>query len=591
VVTRYIFSEPKEVELATDHFEILPIHPRDIIRPPNASSVKDADWMGDWSVVPLSAVRSRMERGIYYGTDADAAIAWLEGEQESQAPSGPTPATIPSVLAGGSGVTRGQGRQESPANPDIIEIEWWGMFDLKSDGKEVPCVINLLVKTDRTEPGLAMADDALVVRVSRNPYYHQKKPYGSFTPNKRRGTMDGLSISEVASRHSAFEDRAAALAMAAMEAEVSPPLLVGDEAQVTDDEISGPLFGRNIRTARVDQMAYLTSPSKSQQAFAMAEYMERKSAENIGLTEVNAAPRVAAAGIMEATQREDLRLLAYLTSFEDGMMRPCAEIAYACARQFKRKEVVVKTLGTNANGHLIYGPASVRPTDLATEIRFEPTLVRKLKQKMFETQFIMNWWDRMSMANMAGMQSGEGKMFDLARAAKRVMSTALGWQDASKIVLPSADRTKLKTAEEEYRMFAMGERPGVQDGENIMLHTRAHARQIARARAEGWRPEDIQALVDHFHDTSERLYAMIERSTPDADLIMEQLLAQIGFGGEQSSRPGFGQREGSQNGSQTSGGGGAGYASPDSPAKGGPLVRRPGGVNAASSAVPSGGRS
>lgn len=144
------------------------------------------------------------------------------------------------------------------------------------------------------------------------------------------------------------------------------------------------------------------------------------------------------------------------------------------------------------------------------------------------------------------------------------------------MVLSASDPSKMKTAEEEYRMFAMGERPGVQDRENLMLHVRAHARQIERAQAEGWRAEDIQALIDHFHDTSERLYAQIERATPDAAMIMEQLLAQMGFqpgGLPASSRPGQGQRGGPQ-------GGGRGYASPQSPMGGGPLLRRPDGVGA-----------
>lgn len=585
-VTRYTFSEAKAVELAQDHFKIIPIHPRDVIRPPAAGSVEEAEWFGDWSPVTLSEVRSRIARGIYQGTDAEEAEEWLEQEQEKMPARSGMPAALDANV-NEKGMVRGMARQNSPANPDIIEIEWWGNFDIESNGKEVPCVIRMLVKTDRNKPALTLPEECLVVNVSRNPYYHQRKPYGSFTPNKRRNSMDGLSISEVASRHSKFEDAAAALAMAAMTNEVSPPLEVGDRAEISDEEISGPLFGRNLRVRELGNLQFLQTQGRSQQAFAMAEYMERKSAENIGLTEVNAAPRVAAAGIMEATQREDLRLLAYLTSFEDHYLRPCAEMGYACARQYKRKEVVVKTLGTNANGHLIYGPASIRPTDLVTEIRFEPVLTRKLKQKIYEVQFLMNWWDRMFAANMAGEQMGKGPMFDLPFAARRVMATGLGWLDSAKIVMDAQDPAKLKTAEEEYRMFAMGERPGIQDRENSMLHLRAHARQIQRAEAEGWRPENMQALIDHYHDTAERMYAQIERATPDAGQIMEQLLAQMGMGEQpQSSRPGMGQRNKPQ-GPQA---GGQGYASPDSGMKDGPLLRRPMGVTAGASATPSSGR-
>ena len=583
--TQYIFSEPEDVALAVDKLRVELIHPRQFLRPPTASTLPKASWCGDWSFAPLSEIQGRIERDEYAGADLEDAMEWLTSQKEAKgsAGSGATTRALTTVMGQGSDL-RGESAQQAQNDPDIAVLEWWGNFDIKSNDHPVPCVITALVATDKGQPMLANDSSVFIVRVERNPYFHQLKPYLSFTPRKRRGSLDGISISEVAGKHSFYEDEAGALGLTGMYGETIPALKVGDGAEIGDDELTGMIHGRNLRVADITQLEYLTPPSRSQNAFAIAEFFERKSAQNVGLSEVNSAPRVAAAGIMEATQQEDLKLLTYLKNFEDCWMRPLAQMGYALLAQFMTAERNIKMLGVK-EGHLVPDIRTIKPTDLTVGIRFEPMLTRKLKERIFETQFLMNWWDRMEASNMGHEAAGRGPLFDSALAATKIMSGALGWTDAKKIVLTLNDPSKLRTAEEENRMIAMGERPGVQRGENYMMHLRGHMRHAESAAGQEMHPEDHQYLVDHIWDTQEEIYRLMESQMPGAGDIVKQMVMQE-MGDNQPSRPGRQGDQEAQGGQKGKGppgqGGGRGTASAASGNSGGPKLRRPDGVGASS---------
>ena len=180
---------------------------------------------------------------------------------------------------------------------------------------------------------------------------------------------------------------------------------------------------------------------------------------------------------------------------------------------------------------------TVRPTDVVADLRFEPTVGRKLVQKAFQNQQLVNWWDRAVQMNMAGAQMGTGEMFDLNEMAQRIFRDGFGIVDTHNLILDKGDAESLRTVTEEHRLFAMGEKLDPQPGEKTYLHISGHIQFLQEGGADAWSPPNRRALIEHIYSTVDEFYREVEAALPGTgDIIAAQVTQQLQAAGLESER-------------------------------------------------------
>lgn len=527
--TRYNFSDPEEKERVSTRYERLGVHLLDFRIEETSDSIQDAGWCGDYNYPTEQEVNDLVTRGDY---DREAVAQFN---------------AIRSDMAGlkdeahlhQQGVLRRTGRQQpigaSPdAGPHVYQFarfEWWGDFQIKSDGPFVPCVITTLYPAENQQPLLSVPHGrGVVVRVSRNPYYHQKKPYLYLPCIKRAGEFYGMGVGEVTSRHSHLEDELATAALMAAQLGASPPLMVDERAGLSTEDIPGFLPGATLTPDNLEGLAFLQVPRTAQEALLAAQWFENKGKRVAGFGEQMTAPRVAAAGVVKTAQEEDLHLIKYVDAWETCFIVPCAQMVHGLNKQFMTEERKIQILG--AAGIEAPDIRTVRPDDIAVDLRFEATASRKLVQKAFQNQQLLNLLDRGVAMNVQRAMMGQPPVIDEVELMKVVFADGYGIRAFERILIPSADPRSLRTFSQEHVLFVKGERPGVQRGENTIMHLQGHILFVQAGGTAAWRPEDRQAFMDHVYDTLEEFQRQFESSMPGVQQMVQGITAEMGqYGG------------------------------------------------------------
>lgn len=582
---RLVFDEPKEIEQAIDKLEVTPVSVYDFRCPDNADDIESASWCGDYSYPTNADVLAAVERGEYDEAAVNKAMDWLSNQKpDERAPvGGSTPGfRVGRTESGVLSVDRAS-PEDSPNIEEFCAFEWYGLFDIDEDGIPKPCLVTILLPAHDNRPhfGTVGAMTSWVVRLQRNPFFHQKKPYVFHPVRKEHGTVYSMSIMDLSARQSRYEDEMWTLGLTGAMLESSPPLEIGEAADITADELDGFLPGKRIPVEQTGSIKSIDLGRGSGVAAQWATVMEQKGTDLVGLGGREAAPRVAAAGILDQASKEDLRTLMYVNSYEQYFLMPLFEFAHAYNKQYMTEERAVRTLGVR--GSKARTIETINPEEVSVDIQFEPMVGRKLKQKVFQAQHLLNHRDRLMMTNQMNAQMGQPQYADLAEVDRRILQDGMGIMDVESIILPGHDPQSVFTAHEEHRLFAQGQRPGVNKAENKMMHFMAHSRFLSEGRAEGWTPEDRQALIDHTYDTLDDLYRELETSMPDVATMVSMQLEQS-MQGLEATNPGQGdfynrlgqsqqQMQGMVQGMAQSGGRGA--ASPTQ-SQGSPLFRGPG---------------
>jgi hypothetical protein len=564
--TRYVFEKPEEERLASNKLSILPVSVFDFRIPETADSIEDAGWCGDYSFPSRRDIDELVERGDYDSARVKELFDLVDKDKEAKLDSTPSGFDADSVFRstqGGKDLL-GAKKDKGPHIDQIARFEWWGDFDIEGTGEELPCVITILLPASQNQPVFSEAVGGTVVRVTRNPYLHQKKPYLNHPVIKREGELYSPSILEIAGKHSHFEDELAALGLMQGYLEASPVMEVGEASGVDEQDLDGPLSGKVLFTEQPGQVGFITPPVRSGNAVQLAEYFSKKATDVVGMGRPDNAPRTAAAGILTEAQEMDQRLVGYIDAYENHWLVPLAEFAHAYNKQYMTSEKKVKTLGVK--GMRANDIRTVRPTDVSIDLRFEPVVGRKLVQKAFQVQGLQNWFDRAMQMNMVAKQSGEPPMFNLFEFASRIFKDGFGFTDISSLMTAPQDPENMRTIEEEHKAFSMGERPAVQKGEKTWMHVQGHIAFLRSGQAAQWRQEDKQAFIDHVFDTIKQFEKEVAQAVPDTAQIVGQLFEQLGGFGEPTTPGGMSQNQGQQ--------GGRGVAMP-SQNVGSPNFRRP----------------
>jgi hypothetical protein len=556
---KYKFTPPEETERWTTRLKGYDVSPFDFRIPPTAKNIRDADWMGDFSYPGRDEVEDRVTRGEYSKQAWDDYVG-TEGQDGGH--------RQPQYSSARGRMRGGDQPDQSPTSTQFACFEWWGMFDIDGSGIRKACVVTILFPAENLSRQTPRGKGkGWVVRVARNPNVHQLPPYVAIKLFEKDNKFYTPGIMELVAKHSAYEDEFGLLALLQGQLEVTPPLEVSEDADVTDDQIDGFMAGKTIRVAEKGHLNYLTMPQTSGRGIQNLEYFSGKAIDVAGMGAPNNAPRTAAAGQVMQAQELDSRLTTYIEPIERGYLMEAALLGHAYVRQYFTNEKMIKTIGIAGNRARDF--RTVRPTDVVAELRFEPVVGKRIVQKAMQGQQMINWWDRAAATNMQTGAQGRGEMFKMESMAETIFADVFGIMDYSKFMNPLADPMQLRTPAEEHKLFHMGELPGVQPGENFLVHFNGHMDFYDAGGTDSWKPERRQAFFDHLQKSSNMLMRQMTASMPDAGQMIEVLQQRLDSTGMTSTQP-------NQSANMQSPQQGGGRGVDPGGAVGSPMMRRPG---------------
>jgi hypothetical protein len=317
----------------------------------------------------------------------------------------------------------------------------------------------------------------------------------------------------------------------------------------------------------MDQIAYLQFPKVSGIGIQTAEFFGQKANDVAGFGMQQAQPRVAAAGVMADAQEIDQRLDSYVDACENEFLIKAAWMIHQFNRQFMTEERKVKTLGGRGLG--AQDIRTVRPTDLGVDILFEATAGRRISQKAFMSQQLVNLLDRAAPLNMMSNQMGRGDIIDIPQLLRTIYGDTFGIQGFNQIIRDAANPEDMRTAGQEHYLYSLGERPGIQKGENTFMHLQEHLMFAKAGGWKSWRKEDQRAFFDHYYDTVDAFHRLMEAYGPSVQMIIQSMMAEMqALGGSGPS-----SRSGPASGGAGGQSGGRGFSPAGSQSPGSPQVR------------------
>lgn len=505
----YEFDPPEEVEQAIDRLNVEPVSVFDF-RSDTKGEIDQCTWCGDYSYPNEVEIRELAERGEYHEGAVQELLDTFKKDGEGTGPNAMGGTTERALRRNSIGIYDMDRKDKGTADglAQFSRFEWWGLFDIDGDGKQKPTVVTILLPMHNERPDFSGGiSSGIVVQARRNPFAHQKKPYVFHPVIKVAGSLYGISIMDMKGRMSRYEDEMWALGLIGGQLEASPPIEIGEQAGVDVDMVDGFMPGLRIPVQQVGNIRGIELPQRSGSAGQWAKVLGDRSDDIIGLGGSDAAPRVAAAGIITEANKEDLRMVLYVDAFEQYCLLPMAELAHSYNQQFMTHERKVRTLGIRGMG--VRDIRTIRPDQVDIEVMFAPVVGKKLRQKVFQSQQLLNLRDRFLVTNQMDMQMGRPPSRDLDEFDRRILKDGIGISDVESLIPVKNDPDKTLTAGQEHRLFSAGQRPGVQEGENKLMHFTAHLKAL-KAEAGDWMDEDRQALIDHAQETLDNLFRDLE---------------------------------------------------------------------------------
>lgn len=568
---RYKFGKPEEHELAPTRYRRDNVHLYDFRTEETFGSIRKAVWCGDFSYPAADEVLQLADRGDYSAKAVEEfASRYIDWETRALADTANYNIGHGYVRIGSIDRLLGAHPDAGPHIIQFARFEWWGDFQIERDGDYLPCVITTIHPVNNFHPiilGNPTQYLGEVVQVRKNPYFHQRKPFAAFRVVPRKGQFYGMGVVEITGRHSHLEDELATAALQTAQLEAAPPLAIGENSGIDQQQLPGFLPGAILPGENVSEenLRFIQHPQVSGAALAAAQWFETRSKRTAGFGSQSVAPRVAAAGVIKTAQEEDLSIIKYVRTWESDYAADVAALVDGYNKQYLTEERKIQALGSRGLG--VPDIRTIRPDDLAVQVDFQPLASRKLVQKAFQNQQMLNLLDRGAAMNVQRQLMGQPPIIDEVELLRVIFADGYGIRTFDRILIPTADPRNMRTAEQEHELYGLGERPGVQKGENVLMHFHAHTAFVRAGGSANWHPADRQAFIDHIHETAREILRAFEAAAPNVTQLVQAMLQGMGAPTDRGGPE--------QPGSSQGQAGGRGFAPMGMQQRGSPLLRSP----------------
>lgn len=451
-VTR--LSEVKREEIVYDGNYARSVSLFDFYAPPTVSSLDDADWCADRSLVPSYEVIANGESGI-----------WLNLEELSDQP-GIDAADFGDEWKQRKAYSYGifdQERANAPHLDHYVAIDWWGWADIHGDRKPVFCNIVILNPEQRQT----------VAVVREMPFWHQKKPYQLARYIALKDELFGIGVIEPIARLSMELDMKRNLSLAAAQLTANPMLKVGPGANVPDGQLTAQP-GLVLRCDDVSEIEPLFMPAVSDEAVKAEMLLRNDLRETTGVT----GPLMGQSDAGTATEftgevnEGNMRVLGAIQNLEREVLRPMLYQMTWNNQQFLSRQRVINVLG--GFGLSYQDRYTIRPEQLGGKFLFQPMASLQLSTHRVQTQQLINLIDRAPAIN----QIAGPNTIKIKRLLGKVFRDGFGFRDAADFIGLDPKDAGVLTPTEEHEMWYHGEVPPVRDEDNHLRHYIQHAQEI-----------------------------------------------------------------------------------------------------------------
>jgi len=513
-------EEVSQEEFVADTNEFSPLDIYDFYGPPLASDVQVAEWCGHRTLYTVDKMKSQIKSGMWDNADE---LADLSGQDSANFDDEFKQRRSYSI-----GVWTPSAELQSNYVGHYEVFERWGLFDIDGTNDPVPCQIVAIQPRGR----------CVIVRVSKNPYWHGRKPYVLPRYTRLDNELFGIGVIEPIAKLSLELDEKRQLELAAQNLSSNPALIVGDGANVPDEQlVIQP--GLVLRAGSTDDIKPLIIPDVSDAAIKGAERIKQDIRETTGASTTMQGGSDAASGSETATavsrklDEGSVRIRGTITNIEIDGIVPLLDMWIWNNQQFTSVPMVIREIGSTG----LKWPTEmvVRPESITGKFRVMALAGFRLNQHRVMTQQLVNLLDRAPVINQ--LQPGLIRIDELLF---RVLRDGFGFKDASDIINMDTERMGLPSALEEEELWMHGEVPPVRKGENLVRHIQSHSMWLRGEKAK-WlleRAPDIYAkVVAHVQDTMREMAKLQEQQEAAMMVAMQQqALAGPTQGGEAGGR-------------------------------------------------------
>lgn len=431
--------------------------------PPNASDVEDAEWCADRSAWPDYRVKQMGELGHWInlgllkdhpGTN-DISFGDEFKERKSYA----------------YGVFDPREASWAPHVPHYQVIDWWGPLVIKKrDGSYETKQCNVVM--------LEPESLGLIVRVTVNPFWHQKKPYQIWRPIALEDEIYGIGTIEMIARMSMEKDMKRNLLMAATQLEANPSFAIADDANIPD----GQLILQPGLAWRVPDPQNAVVPIHVPQVSDAALKAENVLTKDIRETTGTTSPMLGASDPFgrgkTATQHTsevdeaNTRLAGPIFQWEIGVGEPMLEQMAWNNQQFLSYPRVVREVG--AFGLQYVDRYTIRPEDVIGRFLVSMLAGTRWTMKQQQVQQLINLLDRAPVVNqMYGPQAI--KMIPLWAT---ILEHGFDIRNVEDFVTLPPEEAGLLTALEEHQLWYHGRVEPVKKDDNHAVHALGHLEEF-----------------------------------------------------------------------------------------------------------------
>lgn len=464
--TKVQLENVKRKELIFDGNNVKNVSIFDFLTAPNASTIDAAEWCADRSAWPDFKVKEMGELGHWINLEklrdhpgsGDTSFGDEFKERKSYA----------------YGVFDPREASWAPHIPHYEVLDWWGPLVIKNErGNLETRICNVVM----VEPKSLQ----LVVRVTVNPFWHQKKPYQAWRPITLDDEFYGIGSLEMIARLSMEKDMKRNLLMAATQLESNPMWLISDEANIP----AGQLIlepGTTIRVPSVQEsIAPLHVPQVSDSALKAENVLTMDIRETSGATSPSMGGRDPFGDSKTATQHmaeideANMRIVSMIENFETDVVVPMLDQMAWNNQQFMSYPRVVRDIG--AMGLKFQDRFTIRPEDVLGRFIVTPLASHRLTTKQTQVQQLTNILDRAPIIN----QMYGPTAVNMPRLLAHILEMGFDIRNVDDFIsLPM--ESNLMTPSQEHELWYHLKIPPRRADDNDMRHYLSHMEEIGSER-------------------------------------------------------------------------------------------------------------
>lgn len=514
-------EEVNREEIVWDTNDWKPIDIYDYYAPPLSSDVDSAEWCGHRTLYSVDKAKAMFEHNLWSNYQE---VQDLTGQDSMNFDD-----EFKQRRAYSIGVWTPTAELQANQVGHYEVYERWGLFDIDGNNTPVSCQIVAIQPRGR----------CVIVRVSKNPYWHGKKPYVTLRYTKIENEHFGMGVIEPISKLSLELDQMRQLQHAAQTLSSNPVLIIGDDANVPDEQlVLEP--GLVLRAGTSDGIKPLIIPDVSDASIKGSNGIKVDIRETTGaVTTMMGGTEQGSETATEVTGRlneSNVRVRGIVTNCEIDGVVPLIEMFAWNNQQFVSGPMAIRAVGR----HGLKWPTEmvIRPENITGKFRVICLAGYRMNQHKVMTQQLVNLLDRAPVLNQ--MQPG---LIRLDELLYRIMTEGFGFRDAAEIINMDVEKMGLPSALEEEQLWMHGEVPPMRHGENLIRHVQSHTQWLSGDKAK-WiqerAPEIFAKILAHVQDTMQEIAKVQEQQEQAIAMALQQQAVGGEQGGNQAGGRGFG---------------------------------------------------